>query len=787
MDIAEQILTAFQVEHKEQIERMRSILCTLEGATARPEDPRWEEVFRVAHTLKGGARVCDLTELEKLGHRMESLFASIRAGTMSFDRGMADTVYKVLDAIEDWMAALAAKETPDSPAEALCAIEALLAAAKRPAPLKVDSTTPQPVTIGADETPKSDTIPVREPKAPARAQPPTESPPKAEPDRDVPSEPRANEATIPNAGGAASDSELVRVRVDDLDAVLRSADELLSQLAGHDRLARELSELHRMLARLVSECETVRSAESAVIRRLVDNPELAPIGRHLDSVIQQARKLSKQEQHIRDIVRGAAWSFGVDAEALRRDVSRTRMISANNVLYGVPTMVRKLSRDLNRDIDLKSSGLDTLADRRVLQLLKDPLMHALRNAVVHGIEPAADRQSASKPARGSISLRIAAVGHSLEVVVEDDGRGIDFDSVRREAQRRNVMTSDAGPDALSRLLFEPGFSTSTDVTELAGRGMGLSVVQTAVARLRGTVELRSQPGAGTSLVIRVPLTISAQRLMLVGVRGQQFAIPTHLIEQLVRVKPDELQTLEGKPMVRLGGAAVKIVDLANWLGLAPTPGMTGHQQMRAVVIRADRQRLAILVDQFVAEREMLIRELDGPASTVRGFAGAVLLDDGNAALVLDAASLTESDTQPRSTGRATPSRNAEPDRPVRVLIVDDSFTTRTLEKSILEANGYDVRVAVDGVEALMCLRSEPIDLVIADIEMPRMDGLTLLRSVKADAQLSHTPLILVTSLDKPEEQQLGLDLGAGAYIVKRKFDHQELLGTIRRFVRGHAA
>src|SRR5262249_51445600 len=161
-----------------------------------------------------------------------------------------------------------------------------------------------------------------------------------------------------------------------------------------------------------------------------------------------------------------------------------------NVLYGVPTMVRKLSRDLGKDVELKSSGLDTLADRRVLQLLKDPLMHALRNAVVHGIEPAADRQSAGKPARGCISLRIAAVGHSREVTVEGAGRGIDFASVRREAQRRNVTIGDPAPDALSRLLFEPGFSTSTDVTELAGRGMGLSVVQTAISRLRGTVELR---------------------------------------------------------------------------------------------------------------------------------------------------------------------------------------------------------------------------------------------------------------------------------------------------------
>jgi two-component system, chemotaxis family, sensor kinase CheA len=762
MDISDQVLSAFQIEHKEQLERLRSLLAALEKEGAPAADRRWEEAFRVAHTLKGGARVCDLVELERLSHRMESLFSSIRDGGIRFDTKAADTIYLVLDAIEDWMATLAASGTPDHPADALAAIERLL-----------NEATAREHSRGQPPPP-----------TPRQSPPPTADAPEATGEPPAPDEaPARTTPGSPQRPGVA-DADTVRVRIADLDAVLRSADELFTQTAGHDRTQQELAQLHRMVVSLVGECESVRSTGAAQLRRLGAIPEFAPICRHVESVIQQARRLARAERQTRLIHRGTTWSLGVAADSLRRDIARTRMVTAESIFYALRAMVRHLARDEGKEVEFQLSGLDTIADRHVLQALKDPIMHALRNAIVHGIEMPAERAAAGKPPLGNISLRLASQGSRLELTVEDDGRGIDLAKVAREADRRGLPRSSDGPREatdLLRLLFQPGFTTSQEVSELAGRGMGLSVVQVAVARLEGTAHLRARDGGGTTLAISLPLSISAQRLVLVTAGRQTFAIPTHAIDHLVRIPAGDIRRIEGRPVASVEGSPLPVLRLTELLGL-PSAASAAGTLVPLVVIRHDGQRIALAVDSFVAEREALIRELDHPASAAPGFAGAVQLDDGAVALVLNTAQLVQGRHVAPTENTRNESTERSADRPPRVLIVDDSFTTRTLEKSILETNGYDVRVAVDGVEALTRLRSEPIDLVIADVEMPRMDGLTMLKEIKADPRLAHLPVLLVTSLDQREDQERGLSLGAGAYIVKRKFDHQELLATIARFV-----
>ena len=439
------------------------------------------------------------------------------------------------------------------------------------------------------------------------------------------------------------------------------------------------------------------------------------------------------------------------------------------------------------------------ADRLVLQALKDSLIHALRNAVHHGIEPAAERLRSGKPAVGQIALILQADGNRLTIEVRDDGRGLDLVRVAELAAEREVPgatdAANRGPDDLARLLFQPGFSTAEEVTEVAGRGMGLSVVQEAVTRLQGEATLGPASGGGTELRISVPLSIATHRLLLVACSGQSFALPVHAVERLFRVPLQDAISIEGVPHLRLMERAdgtrsvpatmtehlTPLASLSQLLGFPAEPvPATEHRPL--VVLRSGAKRLAVVVDGFIALREALLKPLAPPASKLKQYAGAMLLEDGSVCLVLNPWHLVEQTellAQPVVFEPASP--RIEPRIPT-VLVVDDSFTTRTLETSILETRGYVVRSAVDGVEALSRLRAEKIDLVITDLQMPRLDGFGLLAEMKQDQRLAHIPVIIVSSMDRREDQQRGLSLGADAYIVKRKFDHQELLQAVEQIL-----
>jgi two-component system chemotaxis sensor kinase CheA len=312
--------------------------------------------------------------------------------------------------------------------------------------------------------------------------------------------------------------------------------------------------------------------------------------------------------------------------------------------------------------------------------------------------------------------------------------------------------------------------------------MGMSVVYEAVARLQGEVYHQPQDGPGTAFVLAVPLSIASQRLLLVSCRGQTFAVPVHAIERLLRVKVEDIDTVEGRPMLLLEQQPVPLLSLAALLDMGEAGIRVAGDAVSVLVLRWGPKRVAVAVDAFLAERDSLIKELDAPAANVSKLAGGILLEDGAVALVLNPAELLLT-LKPAEKAVALTTAAPVPEKKVpTVLVVDDSLTTRTLEKSILEAHGYEVRIAMDGVEALERLQAETVDLVITDIQMPRMDGFRLLEEMKKNERLARLPVIVVTSQERREDQERGLSLGADAYIVKRKFDHEELLKTIRQMI-----
>jgi Chemotaxis protein histidine kinase and related kinases len=421
----------------------------------------------------------------------------------------------------------------------------------------------------------------------------------------------------------------------------------------------------------------------------------------------------------------------------------------------------------------------------VLQRLKDPIMHLLRNAVSHGLEAPKERLARGKEASGSLRLGIHCERRNLVVTVEDDGRGVDLERVREVALERNLISeaelAGATPWQVSRLIFAPSFSTTREVTGLSGRGMGLSVVHESAKSLQGDVELTNPGQAGTSISVTVPLSMSSTHVVLVSVAGSTFGIPSSGIARLFEIPSKHLAPVQGRPTVTLNGQQHRLFSLAQLLGFDPADSerLFHGERLAVMLLRAGSRRAAVLVEEYAGERDVLIQGLGIAALANGNVTGGAILDDATIALTLNAAGLVEACEQPDAP--AMPSVKFRPKRaPASILVVDDSITTRSLEKSILETSGYRVRVAVDGIEALELLRIELSDLVITDVQMPRMDGLSLVAAIKADPRLQRIPVIMVSSLGNEEDQERGLANGADAYIVKQKFDQRQLLDAVEQ-------
>jgi two-component system chemotaxis sensor kinase CheA len=404
-------------------------------------------------------------------------------------------------------------------------------------------------------------------------------------------------------------------------------------------------------------------------------------------------------------------------------------------------------------------------------------MHLLRNAVSHGIETPEKRSQAGKNVEGKVRLYLRSRGDRLAVSIEDDGGGLDYEAIAQEARKRGSTDED-----FTRVIFQPGFSTSKVVTDISGRGMGLSIVQRSVNRLRGVVVVEPGPAGGTRITLSVPLSISTQHVLLVGTAGHVFGIPATFVESITRIKPAAIKVVNGQESIVVGGMPVALAALSALLGISQPPNEEDSRPIPCVILNLNERRGAIAVDHLIDEREAIIKDTGLPDSAAGLTTGGIPMEDGTVAVMLNVNLLFERFGRSQGSAALAPPPAKTQSRKNRILVVDDSLTTRSLEKSILEAHGYQVQLAVDGLEALDRLRVELPDLVISDVLMPRMTGFQLLEKIKTDQATRHLPVILVTSLESREEQQMGLTLGADAYIVKRKFDQRQLLSVIRQIL-----
>jgi two-component system chemotaxis sensor kinase CheA len=432
-------------------------------------------------------------------------------------------------------------------------------------------------------------------------------------------------------------------------------------------------------------------------------------------------------------------------------------------------------------------GSELELDRKVLEVVKEPLLHLVRNAIDHGIEAAEARVRAGKPPGGSVCVRFTALERNcVEVEVSDDGRGIEPEKVRGAAVRARLLSQDEAralsEDVVLQLVYRSGLSTSPIVTQISGHGLGLAIVKEAVERVGGHVQLQSRAGTGTTVRLTLPAAVATFRGLLVSAGGQSFLLPLENVERAVRVAECDLESIEGRPSMRWNGSALLAAPLAAVLDLAELTGGERSNDVRpGVVLRHGDERAVLLVDDITGHREVLVKALGAPLMRVRNVAAAGLVGTGEVVLILRPADLLA--TIRAGVRRPAPSPVAKPPAaPPVVLVVDDSITTRTMEKNLLESAGYRVRVAVDGLEAMTLLKTEPVDLVLSDIDMPRMDGFELTARIRTDRQLADLPVVLVTALESREDKERGIEVGANAYVVKSSFDQSNLLGILQRLV-----
>ena len=476
--------------------------------------------------------------------------------------------------------------------------------------------------------------------------------------------------------------------------------------------------------------------------------------------------------------------MGGDVNALRtlssrllQSVRRLQQSPFSEAVEMLPRTLRDAALSVGKSARLEVDGADVEAERSVLEMLRIPLMHLVRNAVDHGLESAEERIAAGKDPEGTVRVSASIRGDRLRITVRDDGKGVDVMAIRTRLAEQN-RPAPQGDVEIARLMFEEGFSSRHDVNAISGRGVGLAIVHDAVEQIGGSVDVTWTTGKGTAITMEVPVSVAITRALLVDVGGYQAALPSAFVDRIARISGDTIRNLDGVSVLEDGGAPVPLVSLASRLGPPFGPDDPNAATLVVVWLSALSRRLCVVVRDVIDEREVVLRPIQfgGGGDLV---AGAALLPDGNVAIVLDVPGLIAD----RKSGDSGVRLQQEKQKRVRrILVVDDSITTRTLEASVLTASGYAVTTAVDGMEAWRAIQDGAFDLVVSDVQMPRMDGLELCKLIRSTPAVAATPVILVTSLDKQEEKMQGLEAGADAYITKSSFDQETLLGTIRQLI-----
>lgn len=741
----------FRIEAETQTQTLTMGLLALEKDPQRPD--QLEACMRAAHSLKGAARIVEIDAGVTVAHAMEDLFVAAQEGSFLLDQQQIDRLLAGVDLI------MAIAESPDL--ESGKQDSAWRADAERFVARLAQGATDDRVADAAPEIPP----------------PPTtmdEAPGEPEASDDVP--PPQTATNEPPAEPESSDRAL-RVSVESLNRLLDLAGESLVE-------SRWLKPFGQSLLRLKRLQQETGQALDALHVAL----PLQTLDERARSALAEAQKrMVECRQFLSDRLTELEVSdhqAGTLAHLLYDQALKVRMRPFADGVSNFPRMVRDIARSLGKQARLEIAGVATQVDRDILEKLDVPLAHLLRNAVDHGIEDAGERVAAGKPAEGTVRLEAYHNAGMLQIIVSDDGRGIDLERLRERVIERNLASAETttklSESELLDFLFLPGFTMKENVTEISGRGVGLDVVQDMIRRVRGLVRVTSELGGGTRFHLQLPLTLSVVRALLLEIGGEPYAFPFAHIVRALKLPRDQVETLAGRQHFNVDGQQIGLVAAHQILECGEPVHPDG--ELPVVLLGGANNLYGLVVDRFLGGRELVAQPLDQRLGKVKDISAAALTEDGTPLLIVDVEDLIRSMEKLASTDRLagvqSETGGKEARKSKRVLVVDDSFTVRELQRKLLDHHGYEVEVAVDGIDGWNVLHHGHFDLVVTDIDMPRMDGIELLSNIKADPGLKALPVMILSYKDREEDRQRGLDAGADYYLTKGSFQSDALLDAV---------
>jgi len=716
--LMQELLATFHIEAAEHLQTLNHSLLELERLPEPAQQTALiQEAFRAAHSLKGAARAVTMTEVETVMHAVETFLQQVRDHGFALTPAVCDLLY---DALDTTSKLIAGESLGD---ETL--VTRLLGLIQSPvSPESSEETGAKTEIIPASERPMTDM-------------------------------------------GAMLATDSIRVPVSKLDDLMAQVGELLVARISFDQRASDSKAIQHDLKEMKKTWQAIVVAShhnnGSDLTALLDNH-----GEAVAHLMQTHHALNQSLTH--DVMR-----LRVVTSHLQDQVRRTRMVPFQMIVLLLERVVRDVAHNEGKQVLFSVEGGHVELDKKVLEQLKDPLLHLLRNAVGHGLEDAETRIAAGKTPEGHLSIVVRQHGSEVRVTVQDDGRGFDLEGLRRTVLQQGLEEREWDQEALIGAAFLPGISTATMITTLSGRGIGLDVVRQTIESMQGRIAVHSNPGQGSTITLTAPTSVTITRGLLVQVGQERYILPLLAVEKILPLTNSF--SVGGRVMININNKPLPLISLAAALN---RPIDTAHSKM-IVILAVAEQRRALLVDDILTEQEVTIKPLDYPMQRVKNVSGVAVLGNGEPIIVLNPADLIR--TQIQASGMVVKKKESIEDRQiVHVLVVDDSITTRTLEKNILEAAGYAVTVAVDGVQAMRYIKEKPFKIVVSDVQMPNMDGFMLTKALRSSQLYAHMPIILVTSLESREDREQGLEAGANAYIVKRGFDQAELLATIQRLI-----
>jgi len=788
-DIQRQLQEAFRIEAEERIASMFANLTELEKCK-NPDDRirMLEIVYREAHSLKGAARSVNILPVEAICQEMEGLFSALKNDKIQFAPELFDVLHHATGLVEKYITAPESEQpsietTMESLTSTLNNFKDPIAAPHPSQPIESSSFKENDKIQDIEKTAKE--------KSPLPVVKTHESPPRH------PVRPAGNAGKLsqePRPAIHQKSAETVRISTAKLDALLLKAEELIAVkqiLSQHQTEIKETLDTFR-LWRKISEKSKKELRE---IRQIVHtNLKLNRFFELYDVNHEQIIETSARMNDLSKSMEHSSRFLGVMVDDLLEEMKKTSLLPFSTLFSLLPRMIRDLSKETGKEVELEVTGNDVEIDKRILEGLKDPLIHLIRNAVDHGIEPPDRREKNQKSPWGTIRLSVTQPeSNKVNIELSDDGCGMDIPAIKKKAVETgciSVPIADMLTDAEAlALIWVSGISTSRMITEISGRGLGMAIVQEHVENLNGIISINTDPGRGSTFNIELPVSLATFRGIIVSAAGHDYILPIAHVEHTLRIRPEDIKTAGNKSIITLDGQAISLVNLSDILGLpqAQAPAVTGirrdHITLPAAVLGSGKKRIVCIVDRIGSEQDVLVKSLGKQLKRIPNISGATILGNGKVVPILNVNDLITA-----SSGKSIPAVMAEAIESFKhkvkksVLIVEDSFTSRTLLKNILEASGYRITTAIDGEDGYTQVVKQTFDAVISDVEMPKMNGFELTRKIREQETLANLPVILVTSLDSREDKEKGMDAGADAYIVKSNFDQSNLLEVLARLI-----